>query len=160
MRQIARYMFDALDAEAFRGVRGIQDGAWHVNWSVRSYRINDKVEDNVLVIHAIEIAEQYRRQGYLTEVFQAIIDQGEIGQQKFNFILFENCGEHLLECLRTKLMFSITDPTWRRLAHREIAPFLPFANRDIEAQQKRSGSQARIPSETLMDRVSDEPRES
>lgn len=120
MTPIAEHLHRTLVESARGGSRGHHsDGLWYVAWKFGDQRLSGEVKPRVFIFDGIELEEEHRRRGYLTELLARMIEDCRIGNIRFDYICFWNCGDHLLNCLR-KAGFTIDDPHRLRVGWRQV----------------------------------------
>lgn len=111
-------------AVKFHGRRGsFYDVRWEISWSFRSYRLDDHVVDDVMVIHTIDLNEIYRGRGYFSTLVDRLCAEGSCAGIEFDWLAFENCNDTLIAILRHK-GFTCPDPHHRRICYRQTRQLL------------------------------------
>lgn len=97
----------ALD-KSFQGRRdhgSIRGADYDIVWAFGPRRMNDGCKLNVLTIHCIELAEEIRGTGVLTEVIERLRTGDPAPRIPLRYLMFQECGpglSRLLERLKFK----------------------------------------------------------
>jgi hypothetical protein len=107
----------SLSAGDSRGI--IHNARWDVAWRVGPRRLAGKVQERVLTIEAIELAEELQGKGHLTELMALVFDKAQFWGRA-DYLAFENCADYLLRCLHRKSHFTVDDWRHTRVAWRRF----------------------------------------
>ncbi len=121
MRVLSNQMLlDLQDAIAAGGSHGdLETTLWKAAWRTTDRRIEDKVRENVLTFHHVEIAQQHRGKGHFTELLRHLDEHPVLAGRSIAWIYLEQCHFRLATHLERELLyqsdFGVVIDCWRRV---------------------------------------------